>query len=365
MDARQPRRRSGGLRPTVGGHAKEAEKPGSRREHGAVDARSEEKFIGNVERLIDPMAVSNLLCFQSLKRLLPAFLLKRLLRSASRKSPHIGFVIEPYSLFLFFKLKDLEAAASLLPDRYELAKTRVFADDEPDHYLGIGNLSTRASTFWGNRQESYLIAKDLRTGLLSWIFIGILSDTVIALPSKGIADPNSRNAIFTTTSKGEILLDFREDRTGRRLRLRGSLRGGTMRELDRPIWLMGNTSIGHSRDLAGGDDEPFAVIFDPAEVEQGLDIPPSDIRIEENTLFPGLAEPELSKAVCFPFAQHYIADSPGRHTFVKDRGDLISHYNRLADSENLTTFSARTIVVQLAIGTAASLLVAALLVLVL
>jgi hypothetical protein len=364
MDARQPRRRSLGLRSTAGGHARKAKGPRSRRERGGVDARSEEKFIATVERLIDPMAVSNLLCFQSLKRLLPSFVLKRLLFSASRKTPHIGFVIEPYSLFLFFKLKDLELAASMLSDRYELAKTRLFADDEPDYYLGIGNLATRASTFWGNRQESYLIARDRKTGLLSWIFIGILSDTVIALPTKGIADANSRNAIFTTTSRGEIIVDFREDRTGRRLSLRGSLRNGAMRELDQPIWVMGNTSIGHSRELAAGDDEPFAVIFDPAEVERGLDIPPGDIRIEENTLFPGLAEPELSKVVCFPFAQHYIADSPGLRTFVKDRSDLVSHYTRLAGSENLRTFTARTIVVQIAVGLAASALVAALLVLI-
>jgi hypothetical protein len=274
-------------------------------------------------------------------------------------------VIEPYSLFLFFKLRDLELAASLLPDRYQLTKTRVFADDEPDHYLGIGNLSTRASTFWGTRQESYLFATDRRTGLLSWIFIGILSNTIIALPSKGIADPNSRNAIYTTTSKGEVILDFREDRTGRRLLLRGSVRRGKMRKLDEPIWLMGNTSIGHSKNLAHGDDEPFAVIFDPAEVDQGLDIPTDDIRILENTLFPGLAEPELSKVVCFPFAQHYIADSPGCHTSVKDRSDMIRHSNRLGESEKLTTFSARTIGVQLAIGIAASLLVAAFLVFVL
>ena len=360
-----PRRQSVGLRTAVGGHARTAREPRSRKERGAVDARSEERFIATVERLIDPMAVSNLLCFQSLKRLLPAFVLKRLLFSASRKTPHMGFVIEPYSLFLFFKLKDLERAASMLPDRYELAKTRLFADDEPDYYMGIGNLATRASTFWGNRQESYLIAKDRKTGLLSWIFIGILSDTVIALPTKGIADPNSRNAVFTTTSKGEIIVDFREDRTGRRLSLRGSLRGGTMRELDQPIWVMGNTSIGHSSELAAGDDEPFAVIFDPAEVEQGLDIPPGDIRIEENTLFPGLAEPQLSKVVCFPFAQHYMADSPGIRTFVKDRDDLVSHYTRLADSNITRTFSARTIVAQIAIGIGASALVAALLVLVL
>jgi hypothetical protein len=288
-----------------------------------MEILNEERFIKGVESLISPMTVSNLLFFQSLKRLLPPVILKRLLHRASRKTPHIGFVIEPYSLFLFFKLRDLELARSLLPDRYELVKTRVFVDDDPDYYLGIGNLSTRASTFWGNRQESYLFAADKRTGLLSWVFIGILSNTIIALPSKGIADPNSKNAVFTTTSKGEVILDFKEDRTGRRLVLTGSVCNGTLRKLDQRIWLMGNTSIGHGKNLAGGDDDPFAVIFDPAEVDQGLDIPPEDIKIAENTLFPGLAEPEICKVVCFPFAQHYIADSPGCHTSVK------KGYNRI------------------------------------
>ena len=220
----------------------------------------------------------------------------------------------------------------MLPDRYELAKTKLFADDEPDYYMGIGNLSTRASTFWGTRQESYLIATDKRTGLLSFIFIDILSNTLIALPSKGIADPNCKKAVFTTSSKGEVFLDIQEDKTNRQLSLTGSIKKGKMRKLDQRLWLMGNTSIGYSKNLANGDDNPFAVIFDPAEVDEALDIPTEDIRITENTLFPGLAEPEISKVVCFPFAQHYIADSPGCSTSVKDRNDLISKYNELADS---------------------------------
>jgi hypothetical protein len=252
-----------------------------------------------------------------------------------------------------------------LPDRYELAKTRIFADDEPDYYLGIGNLSTRASTFWGVRQESYLIARDTKTGLLSWIFIGILSNTLIALPTKGIADPNSRNAIFTTNAKGEVFLDFSENGTNRRFSLTGSLRRGTRRRLDEEIWLMGNTSIGHSRAFAVGEDTPFAVIFDPVEVAEAWDVPTEDIRITEDTLFPGLAEREPSRAVCFPFAQHYIADSPGCRTFIKDRDDLIRNYNSLGASEKFETFSARTIVVQLSAGIAVTVLLAVLLALVL
>ncbi|MBN2698632.1 MAG: hypothetical protein JXR52_07375, partial [Bacteroidales bacterium] len=86
-----------------------------------MDIQNEDKFIKGVEGLINPMKVSNLLFFQNLKGLLPPRLLRRLLNSASKNTPYIGFVIEPYSLFLFFRLRDLDYAKSLLPDRYELA----------------------------------------------------------------------------------------------------------------------------------------------------------------------------------------------------------------------------------------------------
>ena len=138
-----------------------------------------------------------------------------------------------------------------------------------------------------------------------------------------------------------------------------------MRKLDQRLWLLGNTSIAHSKDLGHGDDNPFAVIFDPAEVEEALDIPTEDISIAENTLFPGLAEVEPSKVICFPFAQHYIADSPGCRTVVKDRDDLINKYNDIGDPGKLKTFSYRTIVKQLSISIAVSILIAIILTLIL
>ena len=323
-----------------------------------MEIKNDEQFIKGVESLINPMEVSNLLFFQKLKRLLPPLIMKSLLFKAAKNTPYIGFAIDPYSLFLFFKLKNLENAKSMLPDRYELAKTKLFADDEPDYYMGIGNLSTRASTFWGVRQESYLIAKDKETGLLSFIFIDILSNTLIALPSKGIADANCKKAVFTTSSKGEVFLDIQEAKTNRKLSFTGSLKKGKLRRLDQSLWLMGNTSIAHSKNLAGGNYNPFAVIFDPAEVDEALDVPPEDISIMENTLFPGLAKPEISKVVCFPFAQHYIADSPGCRTIVKDRDDLINKYNQLGDPGKLKTFSAITIIRQVSIGIVISLILA-------
>jgi len=326
-----------------------------------MEIQNDKKFIKGVESLINPMAVSSLLFFQRLKGLLPPRLMKSMLLRASKNTPLIGFVIEPYSLFLFFKIRDFESAKSMLPDRYELAKTKIFDDEEPEYYMGIGNLNTRASSFWGMRQESYLMATDKETGLLSFIFIDILSNTLISMPEKGIDDPNCKKAMFTTSARAEVFLDFIENKTNRQLQLSGSIKKGKMRKLYQNLWLMGNTSIAFSKKHNDGDDNPFAVIFDPAEVVEALDIPVEDIHITENTLFPGLAEPVPSKVVCFPFAQHYIADSPGCRTIVKDRDDLIDKYNKLGDPGELKVFSAWTIIKQVTAGIAAVVIIALLL----
>ncbi len=303
----------------------------------------DEKFIRHVESLIDPKEVSHLYFYQGFKRLLPRSLFKKLLNKTSKKTPYMGFVIEPYSLFLFFKLKNIEKAKSLLPERYELKKTKIFTDEEPEYYVGMGIFNTRASTFWGSRLESYLVAEDKETGHPSWIFIDILSNTIIYIPSIGVEDRNCKNAIYTTSSKGDILLDFKEDTTDRHIIVTGNITNGKMRGLDQPLWIIGNTSVAHRKELSEKNDDPFAVIFDPAEVEKALDIPLKDIHVKYNTLFPDLAEPELLKVLCFPFAQHYIADSPGRRTYVKDINDMIEKYNKIADMNDIKTFSTRNI----------------------
>jgi hypothetical protein len=310
----------------------------------------DEKFIRHVEGLIDPKEVSYLYFYQNFKRLLPRSLFKKLLNKTSKKTPYMGFVIEPYSLFLFFKLKNIEKAKSLLPERYVLKKSRIFADEEPDHYLGMGIFNTRASTFWGSRLESYLIAEDKETGNISWIFLDILSNTIIYIPAIGVADRNCKNAIYTTSSKGDVLLDFKEDKTNRQLILTGNISNGKIRDLDQPLWIIGNASVGHIKKYSEKDDDPFAVIFDPAEVEKALDIPLEDIQLKFNTLFPDLAEPELRKVLCFPFAQHYIADSPGQRTYIKDTNDMIKNYNKIADLKEIKTFSTRKIKIMLLIS---------------
>ena len=308
-----------------------------------MEIKNEEKFIKNVEDLIDPAEVCNLFFFQRFKKLLPKKLFKKLLVKTSKKTPYMGFVIEPYSLFLFYRIKDVEKARALLPPRFELIKARVFEDDEPEYYFGIGNLNTRGSTFWGIRLESYLIAKDRETGLISWIFFDVLSNTIIALPSEGVADPNSRNALFTTSAKGDIYLNIKEDHSDRELVLKGNINRGILRRPDQTLWITGNTSIGYIKEISDYNDAPFAVIFDPAEVGQAYDVPVEDFDIRINTLVPDFAEQKLAKTACFPFTQHYIADSPGCRTYVRNDDDLIENYNRLAEKENMKTFSTKSI----------------------
>lgn len=304
---------------------------------------NEDKFIKNVEDLINPSEISNLLFFQGFRKFVPKSIFKKMLIKTSRKTPYMGFVIEPYSLFLFFRIKEPEKAQALLPDRFELVKASVFEGDEPDYYFGIGNLNTRGSTFWGIRLESYLIARDKQTGLLSWIFFDILSNTIIAVPSEGIVDPNSKDAIFTTSSKGDVYLDIKDDNSDRHLVLKGNLEKGTMRKPEQELWITGNTSIGHIKDISDYGDDPFAVIFDPSEVSRAMDIPVEDFTISVNTLVPDFAEQSPCQIACFPYTQHYIADSPGCRTYVKSDEDLISNYNRLAEQKVLKPFSTKGI----------------------
>jgi hypothetical protein len=302
---------------------------------------NDEPFIRRVESLIRPAEVCDLIFFSSLKKFLPPSLFKRVLYKTSKRYPRIGFVIEPYCLFLFFRLRDVDQARRLLPERYELAKAQVFDGDPPEHYFGMGVFNTRASTFWGSRLETYLIATDRVTGITSWIFADILSDTIIAHPKTGIADPNCARAMYTTNSRGEVYLDFQQAKKDRGLELRGDLSRGTRRPLEQDLWIMGNASVGHVKSFGSDNDEPFAVIFDPAEVASALDIPVADLRIARNTILPDFAEPELRKALCFPFAQHYIADSPGRRTFVKNPGDMVVKYNEIVSIDRMETFSAK------------------------
>lgn len=310
----------------------------------------DKKFIVGIERLIRPMEVGALLFAQTFNRLVPARIMVKLVRANSKKSPYMGFVVEPYSLFLCHEIKNIKKAQSLIPDRFNLIKTKIFATDKPAYYFIVGTFNTHTSGFWGTRQESYIIAEDTNTGLLSWIIIDINTNTISVEPKKGVVDPNSKDAVFTINSKGKIVLDIQNDDGPHHLSLECDTTMGRTKKLDQRLWLEGNLSIDYGKEFTNGTDDPFSVIFDPAEVEEALDIPLKAAVITKNSLFSGMIQKAPSKIVCFPYSQHFASDSPGNQTQIKNKKELVRAYNKLGDLSQFEAFSGDVIRKQIMIG---------------
>lgn len=59
----------------------------------------------------------------------------------------MSFVVEPYSLFLCYEIIDIKRAESLLPDNFELVKTKIFDTDKPKYYCIFGCIRAHTSAF--------------------------------------------------------------------------------------------------------------------------------------------------------------------------------------------------------------------------
>ena len=161
---------------------------------------SNRKFLKGAERLIDPVTAGSTHFFQSIVGLMPKPLQRAILEGASRKTPYMGFVVEPYAFFLFYRVTDEKRAAQLLPEGFKLARSRVFEGDEGACYAVISVFRVHTSVFWGSRAEFYLIAEDERTGMLSWVIVDYLSDTISYDRANGLRANGSDGMRTTLTS---------------------------------------------------------------------------------------------------------------------------------------------------------------------
>jgi hypothetical protein len=96
----------------------------------------ENSFHKNVERLVDPINVGSMHFIQGFNRLLPKSIQKKIVTASGKKTSSMGFVVEPYATFLCYEIIDTEMAQALLPNGFELVKTRIFDNDEPK-YLSL------------------------------------------------------------------------------------------------------------------------------------------------------------------------------------------------------------------------------------
>ncbi|MBQ9003786.1 MAG: hypothetical protein IJ087_18225 [Eggerthellaceae bacterium] len=269
------------------------------------------RFLHGSEKLVDPMTVGAVHFFQPLFAMLPLSLQRRMLEGASSKTPYMGFVVEPYAMFLFYRIADHERAQALLPDGFKLARSRVFEDGSEEHYAIVSLFRVHASTFWGSRAELYLIAENQETGLLSWVIADYLSDTVSYDRANGLRGPSAPGAVITTSADGRVVVDLSDTRGERAVAFDAKLANAALRPLDARLWVEGNLSVAYGPKLSPDHAGTFALTFTPDEMTEALDIPLDDLRLERMTWHDDMLEDAPTCVACFPFAQHLLSDSPG------------------------------------------------------
>lgn len=295
-------------------------------------------FIKEVEKLIDPITVGTMAVIQYFNGFLPKKVQNKMMKSASAKTPQMGFVVDPYSFFLFYEIKDLDKAKELLPDGFKLIKTKVFVDDDPNYYAVFGCFNTHTNAFYGFRMEFNLIAENEDTNLLSWIIIDYDTNTISYDKKHGLTAPNASKSFLTTNYDGKVLVEVNNNDRNRKLAFESDITKGKMKALDQRLWLEGNLSVGYGKPLMGSKEDIFSLKFNAKEVEQALEIPLENFMLEENTWYSEILNTSPTKLVCFPYAQHYLSDSPGFTSNLKNKDELDKAYHAI-NFDNVKVFS--------------------------
>jgi hypothetical protein len=278
-------------------------------------------FVKGVERLVNPIDVGTIHFIQSFNNKIPKKLQRKMVESSAKITPQMAFVVEPYSYFLAYEIENTEMAERLLPKGFRLTETKIFDDDQPKYYGIFGCFNAHTSGFWGMRVELYLIAEDMKTGLMSWIIVDYDTNTITYDPKYGLSDPNASNSIITVDYDGILYADIKNT-DGRELVFRSDISQGKMKALDKRLWIEGNLSIAYGKNKVEDDPGLFSLTFNPDEFKQALRISHDNLEIEVNNWYPGLFKDVPSEIVCFPYAQHFLSDSPGYASHLETENDL-------------------------------------------
>ncbi len=314
------------------------------------------EFTVGVEKLVNPVDVGTLHFVQNFTGSLPKNIQDKMIKSSAKKTPYMGFVVEPYSYFLSYEIKDLAWAQRLLPDGFKMTKTSIFERDTPRYYGIFGIFNAHTSGFFGLRVEFYIIAENINTGLLSWIIIDYDTNTISYDPKNGLSSPNAEGGIFTIDYNGTVHIDVRRHDNSHSLVLQSNIKNGVMKKLDKRLWIEGNLSIGYGRDMSENNPSVFSLKFDPKEFEQALLIDNNDLAIELNSWFPGLFNEQPTVILCFPYAQHFLSDSPGAYSQLQNEEELINEVKNI-DFSKINIFSTKSIKKAAIMGVTTSMLI--------
>jgi len=273
------------------------------------------EYAKGVEKLVDPMGVGKTHYLQTKLAKMPIWLQKKIVTSATKKAGMMPFVVEPYCTFLFYEIPEPCRVQKFMPEEFRPAKSAVF-ENGPEKYYGIVSMfRIHTSVFWGARAEYYLIAENTKTGLLSWVMMDYISDTISYDEKHGLKSPDAKAAVMTTTCEGDFVCEMKSIDGKKKAECLMSLNKAKMKPLNQRLWIEGNTSIAYGRLAGEADGDLFSLTFFPEEMKQALEIPLADVKYASvASARTGKFGAILERAATFPFAQHMLSDAPGIHT---------------------------------------------------
>ncbi|MBR0467520.1 hypothetical protein IJJ53_01225 [Candidatus Saccharibacteria bacterium] len=297
------------------------------------------EYAKGVEKLVDPMAVGTSHYMQTRLKKLPVWLQRKIVTSATKKANKMPFVVEPYCSFLFYEIPDPTKVQKFMPDGFVPAKAAVF-EGGPEKYYGIVSMfRIHTSVFWGARAEYYLVAENTATGLLSWVMMDYISDSISYDEKHGLKSPDVKAAVMTTTCEGDFVCDMKSLDGKKKVKCQANLMKAKMKPLNQRLWIEGNTSIAYGRLAGEADGDLFSLTFFPEEMKQALEVPLADVAVAEAaTATTGRFGAVLERVACFPFAQHMLSDAPGQQTHYGNEAALRKAVEAI-DFKKITTLN--------------------------
>ena len=288
-----------------------------------MDHEEYRNFIKKTESLVKPKDVTAISFLSSFSKSLPKKTQHKFSESGKKKIPYMGFIVDPYSFFLFYKITNTSAAQEMLPEGYELAEASVFKKDAKFPMAIASVFTARTSGFIGMRIEFYIIARNKETGSLSWIICDYETNTNSYDPKNGFNKFTCDPAVFTTTYLGELLVDIKNPSNNKEFVVSVDLEKDGSRELDESLWIEGNFIVDYGGELKSDFSEPFSLLFDPNMIREAINIPLDHVSIKANSYLANIIDPvKPVNALIFPYSQHFIIKQDLEKYTVKNEKDL-------------------------------------------
>jgi hypothetical protein len=264
-------------------------------------------FAAKAESLVRPIDSTAISFLGDFNKYLPLKAQQALMDKGSRQIPYMGFIVDPYCLFLSYPIVDLAAARAMLPAGYELADTAIFRDEPKRPTVVISAFSVRTSVFSGMRVECYVIARRTDTGRAAWIIVDYETNTTSHDPKNGFGGYSCDRSCFATTPYAELLAEAVNERAGNRFSVRADIGRGPMRGLDQELWVEGNLNVDYGGKLKPERPAPFTLIFDPFLMKEARAVPLDGVEILANTLMREIIDGAApTSAALFPYSQHFV-----------------------------------------------------------